>query len=141
MHDRTLLIVGAGAAVTLAAIGFFAAKKAGKTIADNANLVNPVSRENLVYRGASAVTEAITGVPGDSPGTWLHRIIRPDLEAYDPTKDTTGRGIFRNSAPFVGDLPTVFDPPASSSLPTWSTPPYVPQPGLWDPANPFAWGA
>lgn len=100
-----------------------------------AGTFNPLSANNAAHRGVSAVVESITGIKGDTIGAAVHRWTVPDYEAYDPTKDTRG-SIKTNSAPFVGDLPTIFDKPNPFNLPA-----VVPQPGLWDPSNPFAWGA
>lgn len=80
MTDTRLVLVGAGAVAVLALIGYNLAKKAGQTIAANGNLVNPLSQENIVYRGANAVANAVlTGGSSnvDSLGTWYHRLVAP----------------------------------------------------------------
>lgn len=111
---RTLLLVGAGAAVVLAAIGYVASRKIAAAIPPRA--FDITSTDNLVYKGAEAVTESITGKPG-GPGIALHRFFNPDYENWDP------------NAP-------------APRTPTWSTPPYVPPTSdPWRDISPFMVGA
>lgn len=85
MDSKTKVLIGFGAVAALAIVGYIAARRLGPMALANANLVNPLSRDNLVYRGASSVIEALTGVPGDTVGTALHRWTSTDL---DPTRYT-----------------------------------------------------
>lgn len=83
MSDRALFIAGAGAVVVLGVVGYLAARKLGLSIANNAQLVNPLSRENIVYRGANAVGAALTGNPSYNLGSSAFELIHsePDLTA------------------------------------------------------------
>lgn len=60
----------AGAAlVGLGVIGYLAAKQAG--VLPGANTFNPLSPDNLAYRGANSVFSAVSGNTTDTIGTWL----------------------------------------------------------------------
>lgn len=83
MTDRSLFIAGAGAVLVLGVVGYFAARKLGLSIANNAELVNPLSRSNLVYRGANEIGAALTGNPAFNLGASIFEATHaePDLTA------------------------------------------------------------
>ena len=85
LPDRTLILIGVGAAAVLALVGYLAARKAGQTLAANANLINPLSTDNLVYRGAGAVLQAFTGRQEETLGTWFYGMTHSEI---DPTRYT-----------------------------------------------------
>lgn len=62
------LIVG-GALVGLVALGYLAAKKAGAL--PGVNTFNPLSDQNLAYRGATSIYQYVTGNNVDTLGTSL----------------------------------------------------------------------
>lgn len=66
-----VLLIG-GAAV--AAVAIWKARAAAGAVAE---AVNPLSDQNLAYRGASAVVEAVTGRKGETLGTALHKAFNP----------------------------------------------------------------
>jgi hypothetical protein len=75
---KTAILVGVGIVAGVAALAWLAARRAGPGAFD------PTSANNLAHRAASSVTEALTGVQGDTPGTALHRVFNSDYENWDP---------------------------------------------------------
>lgn len=67
--ELRLLILGAGAFLGLAFIGYVQARRSG--LLPGANSFNPLSAENLAYRGANSVYAYITGNTVDTLGTAL----------------------------------------------------------------------
>lgn len=138
MRDRTAVLVGVGVVAGLALLGWYAARKVQAGVA--AGALDPTSANNLANRLASSITEAISGIKGDSPGAALHRSVYPEYENYDPTKPGTMEqqaqwrktGIYSSGAKFVGDIPTVFDAPARGELPASDE---------WGAVTPFMVGA
>ncbi len=84
MDKASSAFVGLGLAAGLALVLYLVAKKAGQTVAANAQLVNPLSRENVA---AQAVEQTISAILGraESFGTWFYGITSSET---DPTKYT-----------------------------------------------------
>lgn len=69
----------------LGLVGLWLYSKRG-AIAEAAQAVNPASDKNIVYQGVNAVTQAATGKPGISFGSWLYDVTHPNQP--DPTAPT-----------------------------------------------------
>jgi hypothetical protein len=88
-----------------------------------ADAVNPTSANNLAARAANAVTQAATGDPGTSFGSWVYdkfntpapRLDAPsmprprtiDLGTYADTADRDDRDILIRADPFSNDAATM----------------------------------
>lgn len=71
------------AVVALVAYALWKAKGVVGKIADVvATDLNPVSDQNIVYRGASAVTQKITGNESDTLGTALYNVTHDDCGGW-----------------------------------------------------------
>lgn len=88
-----LLLVGATAV-------YLVARKLGQSAGDLAakvgNAVNPVSDQNLAYRGVNAVGSAVTGTKDFSLGSYLYDIFHPNdgqqlVTASDPDSRNVAR--------------------------------------------------
>jgi hypothetical protein len=78
-----------------------------KEIAEAVQVVNPASDKNIVYRGANAATQAITGQSNTSFGSWLYDVFhpnQPDVTAPTPGRqvDTWDKIVARRAAESLG---------------------------------------
>ena len=80
--DRnTLILVGVGILTVLYVKG--KAEKAaadvvdavGDAVGDIGQAVNPVSNENIFYKGANSVFHALGGNKNDTIGTWFYEVL------------------------------------------------------------------
>ncbi|HEX5129607.1 MAG TPA: hypothetical protein VFV90_07670 [Usitatibacter sp.] len=75
------LALGIGAVLGLAFVGYLVVRRTGQAIANNVELVTPTSDKNLVYQGANAVGQSITGDSSFTVGGWLYDLTHPDINA------------------------------------------------------------
>lgn len=89
LETKLLIALGGGVAVFLAlrAVANKATSAAGTAL----QAVNPTSTNNLAYRGANAVLEAVTGQPEQTLGTWLYELFNGDEWAREQAKDQARR--------------------------------------------------
>lgn len=91
--DRQLLIV-LGA---LAALGYFAYRTGKRAVNETLNAVNPVSDDNLAYRGVNAIGGVLTQDEEFNLGRWLWEITNPEaaerLRAARAGTDQVGTGV------------------------------------------------
>jgi hypothetical protein len=83
----TYVVVGAVAVGAIYWIGKRFGDAAGKALAAVGTAVNPLSDQNLAYRGVNATGEAITGDPNFTLGGWLFDVFH---KPYDPNAPPTG---------------------------------------------------
>jgi hypothetical protein len=81
MTRGQLITVGVASVAVLGVIGFMAMRRAD--VLPSKETFNPLSPENLAYRGVNAVGEALTGDRDFSLGVWLWEQTHsePDLTA------------------------------------------------------------
>lgn len=100
-----------GAVGVLAVIGYAAAKRAG--VLPGPNTFNPLSPDNLAYRGANEVYRALTGNQVDTIGTALASNysdqVGREITAPVPIKDGHAVQMAPDAWPYVGDLPLAGD--------------------------------
>jgi hypothetical protein len=70
-----------GALVIAAAVaGVMLYRNRAEILAWGKTALNPASTDNLAYKGATAITQAVTGNKVDSFGTWLANVFKPSAE-------------------------------------------------------------
>lgn len=81
MKPLNSFAIGAGLAVVAIGAAYLLARKAGATVSDAAaavgTAVNPVSDQNLAYKGVNAVGSAVTGDQSFSLGGWIYDLTHP----------------------------------------------------------------
>lgn len=121
-EPNTWLMLGLIAAGVIGA--YFLAKKIGAAAGAVGTAINPLSTGNLAYRGAGALTQAITGNRVDSFGTAIANLF--------PSKAEQAVNVMLKPAPIVGitGTPGSFGPTPEGAIaataPYIGTAPYVP---------------
>jgi hypothetical protein len=87
MNNRVLIWAG------VAIVGLFAVGYVFRKTEQAAGAINPVSDQNIFYRGANAVLQVFTET-GDTLGTWLYNVTHPGAGAQ-----ITGTPPASNTAP------------------------------------------
>lgn len=74
--------IGAGIAIVAIVAVYLVARKTGAALGDAAQAVgtavNPVSDQNLAYKGVNAVGAAVSGDQSFSLGSWLYSVTHPN---------------------------------------------------------------
>jgi hypothetical protein len=107
MEDKTLFLIGAGAAAVVLAVLLVkkGASVVGDAVGDAANAINPLNNDNIINRGFHSVYDAVTdgqGTLGTDIYDALHpeQINAPGQPGYDKTKP--GTDIYGNPDPVAG---------------------------------------
>lgn len=70
--------IASGAAALIVIYKFFKGE-ASEAVKAVGNAVNPVSDQNVFYRGTNAVGEAVTGDPHFTLGGWVYDVLHPSV--------------------------------------------------------------
>ena len=96
---KTEILVGVGIVAGLTALGYWAIKAAGGVLPDVIDAINPLSPNNLAYKGVNTLLSPIISSPSNPDatlGTWIagvYTMQNPDgtyttVDNFDPTKYT-----------------------------------------------------
>jgi hypothetical protein len=83
LDNRTKIMIGAGAVLALALVGYIASRRISAAIP--ANAFNPLSADNFAYQGVNAIGAAVTGDKDWSLGVAIFEATHAEPDLTAPT--------------------------------------------------------